>query len=570
MTNKELQNDLDDINLDHSGINDPLYTFFGYPSKIYYENISELITTVSDKGDIIFDPFAGSGSTGIASVVNDRKCILNDGSYLSYYIMDSLFSDIDLSEFESEFETLKEEIQPTMKELYKIDCACCDQNGQIKYIMESNRYSCENCKETFQLYNNDTDGKGKYSCPHCGHTMSTYSYLKEPNRVEKRSKVEVNYTCENCDCGNIRHTREIQSQDRKEWRKMLDKYNSNIWEPTEEVVTDRWYTRKGGWPGIPKDAQFTELFSDRNLVALTLLRKKIDSIENDNIKQQFMLIFLASLIRSSKRMYESSVVKQYYQVPKVGKTQNVWDVFERKYNTYLKAKTDLDNKKGTELDSSVTITNSDASNLDTIPQNSVDVVFADPPYGSKISYYELNLFYTAWLDKQEDLDSEIIIPTQTDTDDNYAQKWKNMMTEPLVEAKRVLKDDGVMIISFESTSQKIWNGLLDILYKELGFELLAYVDKNKGETFHMNRKSDTNVHESYIILQNSSTSKSEDSKNIVKEDLITKVENKLSTLDQTDIQKNQIRDKVIEVSHESNNNRVPTEEEFESIVDRLI
>lgn len=44
-----------------------------HPTQKPVELLRYLIQLISDKGDTIFDPFMGSGSTGVASLIEGRK-----------------------------------------------------------------------------------------------------------------------------------------------------------------------------------------------------------------------------------------------------------------------------------------------------------------------------------------------------------------------------------------------------------------------------------------------------------------------------------------------------------------
>ena len=44
------------------------------------------------------------------------------------------------------------------------------------------------------------------------------------------------------------------------------------------------------------------------------------------------------------------------------------------------------------------ISTQSATNLSSIPANSIDYIFTDPPYADKVQYGELNFIWEAWLD----------------------------------------------------------------------------------------------------------------------------------------------------------------------------
>lgn len=63
---------------DKNRMSDPIFKSIGYPSKIFYENIRKYISSYTNKGGIVLDSCAGSGSTGLAALLEGRKAVLID------------------------------------------------------------------------------------------------------------------------------------------------------------------------------------------------------------------------------------------------------------------------------------------------------------------------------------------------------------------------------------------------------------------------------------------------------------------------------------------------------------
>ena len=68
---------------DKKRMSDPIFKSIGYPSKIFYPNIQKYIRSYTKPGAIVFDSCAGSGSTGIAALLEGRKALLIDDSPLA-------------------------------------------------------------------------------------------------------------------------------------------------------------------------------------------------------------------------------------------------------------------------------------------------------------------------------------------------------------------------------------------------------------------------------------------------------------------------------------------------------
>lgn len=565
----------EDVTPKNSKLGDKLYRVFGYPSKVYFKDIARFIESYSEEGDVVLDPMCGSGSTALASLSTRRKAVVNDGSALAHFASKNIVYPAETHELQGAFRELKSEIKAKIDSLYEVECDCCGEYRAANSF-QSDIYECAGCSETFPLYENKADEKSTYECPHCGTKLKTSVPDVKEQRVERRVPVLAKYKCRDCTCDDgIRHETAVDDDIVEHWESRLNEYDhlfDELWIPQDEIVTDRWYTRENSWPGFEKGARVVDLFTDRNRLALAMLNNSIENIEEPDIQSQLKFAFVASLIRSSNRMYETSVVKTYYQVPSVGKVQNVWTVFERKFNTLVQSRDRL--REITPLQSPDNLTDwirvlrQDATNLP-LPKNSVDYVFLDPPYGSQVGYYELNLFYSAWLREQsEEFDDEVIIPMETDDDPQYAEKWGQMMEPILREAKRTLKPGRYMTLLFHSKSDEIWNELRRIMFKELDFRYIGYIDSERGTTIHTNRLSDTNLKSAYITFQKRegesnitlNQSLSEEEKATLRQELKEYAENN------GEHSLRELRDEVIRIVHEEQLGHVPSEEEIEGII----
>jgi len=566
----------EDVTEKNSKLGDKLYRVFGYPSKVYYRDIARFIESYSQEGDVVLDPMCGSGSTALASLNTGRKAVVNDGSALAHFVTKNLIYPAETHELQSAFRDLKSDIKDSIDALYEVECECCGEYRPANSVFQSDIYECDGCEETFPLYENKTDQKSTYECPHCGTQLKTSVPDVKEQRVERRSPVLAKYKCRDCSCDSgVRHEISVDDDVLSHWESKLEEYEhlfDELWIPQDEIVTDRWYTRESSWPGFEKGSRVVDLFTDRNRLSLAMLNDAIEQIENEDIRSQLKFAFIASLIRSSNRMYETSVVKTYYQVPSVGKVQNVWTVFERKFNTLVKSRDQLHEitplQSPEDLKDWVRVLRQDASNLP-LPEESVDYVFLDPPYGSQVGYYELNLFYSAWLrERSEEFDEEVIIPMETDDDPEYAKKWAEMMEPILSEAKRCLKPGRYMTLLFHSKSDEIWNELRRLMFEELDFRYIGYLDSERGTTIHTNRLSDTNLKSAYITFQKregeSNISLNQELTDEEKAILREQLQDHIGT--NSGQQLRELRDEVIRIVHEEKLGHVPSEQEIKNIV----
>lgn len=113
-----------------------------------------------------------------------------------------------------------------------------------------------------------------------------------------------------------------------------------------------------------------------------------------------------------------------------------------------------------------------------MPDNSVDYFFFDPPFGSNITYSELNSLMESWLGVLTDRKPEAI-------EDRHQRKsvneYRDLMIRCFRQAYRVLKPGRWMTVEFSNTQASIWNAIQTGL-QEAGFVVanVSVLDKKRG------------------------------------------------------------------------------------------
>lgn len=79
----------------------------GYFTKQSWNIVSEYIKNFSAKGDLILDPFGGSGVTAIEAMMLERKAINIDINPLAVFLVNSLVAPVKFQELSEEFEKIK-------------------------------------------------------------------------------------------------------------------------------------------------------------------------------------------------------------------------------------------------------------------------------------------------------------------------------------------------------------------------------------------------------------------------------------------------------------------------------
>lgn len=491
---------------DKGRLSNPIFKTIAYPSKIYYPHIEQFVKRYSKKSATVLDTFAGSGSTGLAAAHTGRKAFLIDDSPYAVFIQENLFAHLNFYDIHNTYTRLVTELSSLFTDLYRIrfpDGAV----GIIDNIISSNIYKCNKCGHNISLYGTSIGKRSEYRCPHCGNIINISKRSTKKNMVAHRKPVEVETHIMGKRC-KVHVSNKIIKQVNSHIKEINNKFK-DLWEPSTRIVYDRSYPRKGGWPGFPKHSKVGGLFSKKNLLAVKILNDYIDNkliTKNKTTKRFFKYVFTESLFRSSSRLFTTSGIKDIYNVPPVGKEQNVFQVFVRKYKAILRAFKYINKIITPKQKSNIISVQGNARNLK-LPDNSFDYAFIDPPYGGIVPYAELNLFYSAWLKKKEDLKNEVIIPMDYEKKLVWAEKWGRMIYEAFSEVYRVLKPGAYLTIVFQSKFSDIWNILRSIMTKKIGFRFVEFIEDKRGTTFQTNRLTDTNPVSAYITYRKPLNSK---------------------------------------------------------------
>jgi len=109
----------------------------------------------------------------------------------------------------------------------------------------------------------------------------------------------------------------------------------------------------------------------------------------------------------------------------------------------------------------------DSAHVD-IPDASVDAIVTDPPYFDFVHYSELADFFYAWLrlglkDRYPEFHAETTRhPREVQQQD--AEQFSLALRRVLIECKRVLKPDGVLVFSFHHSRNEGWAAVGDALF----------------------------------------------------------------------------------------------------------
>jgi DNA modification methylase len=100
-----------------------------------------------------------------------------------------------------------------------------------------------------------------------------------------------------------------------------------------------------------------------------------------------------------------------------------------------------------------------------LPDNSVDYIFVDPPFGGNIMYSDLNIIWESWLKVITNTRGEAIINDIAHKDDDC---YSGVMLNVMKDLYRVIKPNRWVTVEFHNSQNKVWN-ILQNAIRRSGF-----------------------------------------------------------------------------------------------------
>ena len=91
-----------------------------------------------------------------------------------------------------------------------------------------------------------------------------------------------------------------------------------------------------------------------------------------------------------------------------------------------------------------------------IPDESLDYMFFDPPFGANLNYSELNYLWEAWLKVFTNNIPEAI---ENKVQEKTINEYRSLMTDCFRESYRVLKKGRWLTVEFSNTKASVWNNI---------------------------------------------------------------------------------------------------------------
>lgn len=394
------------------------YMMHKYWGRKAHNHVSHFIELFSKSGETVLDPFMGSGGTVIEAKKLNRNAIGIDLNPVSALIVENTVSGFSSNTYEEYSETIISALPPIVDEITIVNCNVCG----APCVLEN-------------------------------------AIWKDEQLIRLKGKCSVH--------GTFRKGASVEDVE------LVDKAISTL--AALEKVGQVRYPKNALFDFVKRNGRnhIHELFSPRNLLVSALLLSEIQKIEDQQLKKLYLMTFTSMLPNVSAMIPgdEISVTgKSGWQiskfwVPNTRTEKNVIQSFKSRVQTISAGLRETEGMFG---DSSVTIYTKSSESMTEIASNSVDFIFADPPYGDSIAYLGLSMFWNSWLENEVDYASEIIYDSYRGK--NY-ESYQEGLNKVFSESSRVLKKDRHMVVTFNNRKIKFWRILMQAISNS-GFELV--------------------------------------------------------------------------------------------------
>ncbi|HET7486536.1 MAG TPA: DNA methyltransferase [Acidimicrobiales bacterium] len=457
---------------------DPVYMAHAYLTKVPVPAIVPFIEAFTQPGDVVLDPFAGSGMTGVAAMALGRRARLFDIAVLGRHVGRNYANLVRPEVARKHAAEVVRAADARVGPAYATACGRCEQSARLVKTVWTVLVECPGCGSPVAFYRALESAGWRKECMRC--PTCEAAVTGRARRVGEEAVVD--YLA--CACSPTQ-----VEQDHRPATADVD--TTGLWWPDEPIGEDRqmFLASALGRHGLTTTASF---YSRRNLAALAALWAEIALVDEPEVREKLRFAFTAILTRASKRYQWSrqrplNAANANYYVGPVFYEWNVFDLFERKVEAALKSDhwlRQLRRVRGLPADPApgdVRYETASAEHLP-LPDASVDYVFTDPPFGSNIFYSDMNLFQEGWLGELTNHYAEAVVDRVDTGAGRTAESYERRLTGAFRECVRVLKPGGHISVVFGNSTGRMW-ALVQRAVAAAGLELEAdlVTSLNKGQ-----------------------------------------------------------------------------------------
>lgn len=434
------------------------FTFKGRKSP---EIIKAVINALTDEGDLVLDPFIGSGTTILASQKIRRKLHGIELDNYTYNVIMNLFEGIDMFKVKEMFDIVSNKARTEIQSLYETEC-CGERNYIKKTFFDPNPSGGERRDGFFnpKIHREISDGKNLkllFPCSVCGESSK---YFEE-----------------------------------SDWEKLIsiDMLDTTRFPNDEYIVNSRINITESTGANY-----YGKIFTTRNKVALLILQDAISSLPRSKEKDFLQHVMVSSLKLARVAMYGSSTDILYHVVLEKAQESNVWELFNTQYINFKKFKEEFYFAMTDSFSSgdSYSIFNGDYAEIlnNKLSREKYSLIFTDFPYTDQVPYLERNQIFRIWLNHfsdnkelytltEHDLEKEIVVSNAPSRPNKNLEHYYTAIDNMFSTLHYHLNDYRPLIFFIKLGKQKYFNVFANIIEsaRKNGFEYCARLGVEKND-----------------------------------------------------------------------------------------
>lgn len=471
------------------GKNEHYYNVHTYHTKVPYRAIARFFLHYTRPGNVVLDAFAGTGMTGLAGqacanaefvenlapgcpadLIGPRRVVLVDLSPAATHIAHNYNGHVNSHRFTSACKSVLDKFTKDLGWMFNTIDPTSGEACPVDYYVWSDVFACPECGEEFVFWEEAVDQETGHKtsdktmvCPSCKADSPKNSF----KRVESSYFDDLlNTTC-------LRQKEKLISvvyrRGGKQFTKEPDKGDFAVLERIkQESIRDpvpilKMLRRDGVWGDMFRAGyhlgvtHFHHFYSRRSLRAVAHLWREVETYPMDiRPKLRWWLQSVTIGHTRMNRYFSSSYsqvnryLKGFLYVAQVRSEVSPWYALKGK----IKRMSHDGLGKGP-----VFVSTSSASDV-RIPDQSVDYIFTDPPFGGNIIYSELNFMWEAWLRVFTNQTPEAIV---SDIQKKDLLQYQLLMEQCFGTYYRVLKPGRWMTVLFHNSSNAVWAAIQSAL-----------------------------------------------------------------------------------------------------------
>ena len=483
------------------GKTDALYKAHNYHTKVPHLAIVPSILHYTNPGDVILDGFCGSGMTGVAAKWcalapatyrrqleadwfvsgqarpqwGDRAVILNDLSPVATFISANHCLPFDPERFSVVAAALLRTAAKDIGWMYETVHTDGKTKGQINFTVWSDVFSCPECSGEInylaEALDDDTQGvKTSFKCPHCDSDVTRRSLERMFETTfdsaigrsfsrPKKEPVLINYSVSGKSFEKKPDVSDLALIKRAEGAPSPAPF------PIDRMMhapedTDKWGDE---WrAGVAAFAYIHHAYLPRALKALAYIwqsasrtadlyaRRQLTYFVEQAVWGMSLMARYAPTHYSQVNQYMSGRIRTF----SLHAECSPWYILEGKASRLKSTFRGFPNKSTSSILSTGTC--ADIS----VPDNSIDYIFTDPPFGFNFAYAELNFVIEAWHRVFTNVEPEAIV---SEFQNKGVLEYQDLMRGAFAEYYRVLKPGHWITVVFSNSSNAIWRAIQEAM-----------------------------------------------------------------------------------------------------------